>query len=150
MSPTALQKLRQIRAFTMKHRPTLRKAAVRALEIEKDPENAKKNVVMVYMVEREAALTELSYYVASAEVVPIEHFGDRVVDMRDLMKSAHEQGKKAGFDMRAMLVVMADVDNALSNVVPIGFQVPVTPSSLDPEVDWKDWMVEQLNEGILR
>lgn len=84
--------LKNVRAFTSKHRPTIAEASIRALEVCVDPARAFQNVLLIFLSTRSgSSRTETMFYATSADVVPFEIFGtSKAEEMRGQLKLANE------------------------------------------------------------
>lgn len=140
--------LKQLRKFTSKHRPTIAKAAVRALELSTDPKRCLRDIVIIYVRLRDSSTrSETKFYVTGAEILPLESFPfGSAEDMRNQLTIANQQNIQVG-NVGALFVVLACLGELSWNAVPIGFDHDCGISP--PGIPWKEWMMERLNEGIV-
>ncbi|OBZ69681.1 hypothetical protein A0H81_10193 [Grifola frondosa] len=138
--------LKDLRAFTSKHRPSLAEAGIRALDACADPSRTKKFLLVVFLRSRpDSRRIETMFYATGADVVPFDMF-PQAEEMRGMLRLAHEENVRTGF-MGTLNVILLCVDTGTSNVMPVGFD-PHTP--LEPlSMDWKSCLMKKLNEGIV-
>lgn len=141
--------VKDLRAFTSKHRPTISEAASTALEVAKDPKRAQDYVFVIYLRPRPSSTrAETSFFAFGAAVVPFSAFSnEQVAEMKGQLKSAHDLNVRNG-SLGAMEVVLMCLDPNVVNVVMMGFSDD--PSPLDnPGDQWKHWLLHRLNDGIV-
>ncbi|TFK63417.1 hypothetical protein BDN72DRAFT_322928 [Pluteus cervinus] len=145
LNPSNADKLKKLRAFTNKHRPTLSEAGIQALEVGINPENAMNKVLLITLRGRQATRAELSYFAINVEVVPIETFGPKAADMREQLEL--DKASNEGTEFSGMFfVVLHDIGQMITNIMPVGF---IPKAAHRQPMPWKEWLVKHLNEGIL-
>lgn len=86
------------------------------------------------------------YYAVSADVVAIDTF-PHAAEIRQQLALAMMQQRAIGSSMvGALFVMMQDVDSGCTNMMPVTFDKYVIHDKL---ADWKGWMMQKLNEGIV-
>lgn len=136
-----------LRAFTSKHRPTLCQCAYLALILDRFPENADDMIFLVQVRKRPGAnRTELAYIVENASPIPYSQFRHQEAEMQAVRKAAHESQRGLGYDGTFMMMLL-DVENGMSNIAPGSFKVK---DANPTPIPWKDYLIQQLNEGRIR
>lgn len=146
---TQLDVLKNLRAFTSKHRPTIAEASLRALEVCVDPSRAFRDVVVIFLESRSGSTrTETSFFATGADVVPFESFGPvKAEEMRGQLKLAHDNNIRTGM-MGAVFAILCNPSSGAMNVCPIGFPKDIG-KMMYAGMPWKEWMLNRLNEGIV-
>ncbi|KAH9846497.1 hypothetical protein C2E23DRAFT_575533 [Lenzites betulinus] len=141
--------MKDVRAFTSKHRPSISKAAAAALDVANAPQNAQQSVFAVFLRPRpSSSRTETSFWAVGAAVVPFSAFpAVHIAEMKGQLKAAHDLNVANG-SLGAMEVVMVCIDPNVMNVVMMGFSGSRTPIE-DPGTNWKHWLLHRLNEGLV-
>ncbi|KAI0752798.1 hypothetical protein C8Q80DRAFT_1267287 [Daedaleopsis nitida] len=141
--------MKDLRAFTSKHRPTISEAAATALGVAEDPKRAQEFVFVIFLRPRPASThVETAFFAFGAVIVPFSAFTpDQEREMRGQLKNAHDLNVKNG-SQGAMEVVLICLDPNVVNVVMMGFSDDPSPVE-NPGENWKHWLLHRLNEGIL-
>jgi len=142
--------LDNLRAFASKHRPTLAGYGVRALDLVADHTRCVRDVLHLVFVHRaEAARSEMSFFLISADVVPLETFGDKAEEMREQLQLANEAQGRAGLTGSFYVVLNCiSPDNIAMNITPVGF-AKRDLGQFRPGMPWKEELMRRLNEGIV-
>lgn len=141
--------MKDLRAFTSKHRPTISEAASTALGVAQDPQRAQEFVFVIFLRPRPtSAHIETAFFAFGAAVVPFSAFSEQQhTEMKAQLKSAHDLNVKNG-SLGAMEVVLMCLDPNVVNVVMMGFSDDPSPIE-NPGTKWKHWLMHRLNEGIV-
>lgn len=143
--------MKDLRAFTSKHRPTVAEAGIRALNVLADPSRAEHDIVMITLRRRPASKRiETSFFFTSAAVVPIDSY-PMAQEMRGQLKQASDHNKTTGM-AGAIFVLLMDTDSGTCNIAPVGFpKLSESSRSLRSPlgIPWEDWLTKRLNEGIV-
>jgi len=142
-----------LRSFTNKHRPTLAKYSMIALNLVVDRTRCTRDVLLIELYPRpEAQKTQTSFYVVDANVVPLnaEEFGERSAeDMREQLRIADEEQKREGLWGSLFVVLRCRFPTCtLTNITAVGFGETAL-SYLRPGLPWKNELKRMLNEGIV-
>ncbi|KZT12829.1 uncharacterized protein LAESUDRAFT_17982 [Laetiporus sulphureus 93-53] len=118
------ERLKVLRDFTQKHRPTISEAGLRALDLCVDRTRADRDVLIIYLRPRPGATRiETQFYVIDADVMPFESLPkEKHEEMRSQLKYASEVNVKHGADVL---------------------------DQLHPGQPWKELLITRLNEGIV-
>lgn len=111
----------ELRLFTSKHRPSFAEAGVRALEVEKDLTRPQRDLLVVYLCTRPGKTRpETAFYVADAEVKPIDSFGRaKSEEMKQQLKEFDRVNKRTGAET-TLFVMLFCMDKGVSNIAPVG------------------------------
>ncbi|KAI9067489.1 hypothetical protein FKP32DRAFT_1563700 [Trametes sanguinea] len=142
--------VKDLRAFTSKHRPSISVAAQAALQVLSDPKRAEQYVFAIFLRPRPkgAAHIETAFWAIGAAVVPFSAFPpDQVAEMKGQLKSARDLNVANGA-LGAMEVVLMCIDPNVVNVVMMGFGDGPSPIE-DPGPNWKHWLLHRLNAGLV-
>ncbi|KAM5537922.1 hypothetical protein V8D89_008398 [Ganoderma adspersum] len=141
--------MKDLRAFTSKHRPTISEAAATALGVAQDPKRAQEFVFVIFLRPRPASgRIETAFFAFGAAVVPFSAFSkEQIAEMKGQLKSAHDLNVKNG-SLGAMEVVLMCMDPNVVNVVMMGFSDDPSPLE-NPGENWKHWLLNRLNEGVV-
>ncbi|KAI0629515.1 hypothetical protein C8Q77DRAFT_291674 [Trametes polyzona] len=120
--------MKDLRAFTSKHRPSISSAAQAALGVSEKPQRAQENVFVIFLRPRpSSSRTETLFWALGAAVVPFSAFpSDQVAEMKGQLKSAHDLNVANG-SLGAMEVVLMCIDPNVVNVVMMGFSDGPSP-----------------------
>lgn len=138
-------KLKTLRAFTSKHRPTLGECGVRALDLGRNPRNAQEKFLKINVRQRPGMqLADVLYVVEDAEVVAYADLPpEQVAEMLGVLG---EMNKNRGRGMEGTFFVMLhDVVTELKNITPITYAKSATYSR---QLPYKEFLMEHLNNGI--
>lgn len=143
------ERLKILRDFTQKHRPTIAEAGLRALELCVDASRAERDVLAIYLKARpKATRVETQFYAIGADILPLDGFPEEKHDeMRSQLKYAADMNRKHGA-LGAMFVMLMCVDERISNIAPVGFSQDVL-DEMYPGQPWKEWLITRMNEGIV-
>ncbi|KAI0653305.1 hypothetical protein C8Q70DRAFT_640144 [Cubamyces menziesii] len=142
--------MKDLRAFTSKHRPSISSAAAAALGVKKNPQRSEEYVFAIFLRPRRkgAARIETAFWALGAAVVPMRVFPpDQLAEMRTQHKSARDLNVANG-SKGAMAVVLMCIDPNVVNVVMMGFGDGPSPVE-SPGPKWKHWLLQRLNEGLV-
>ena len=141
--------MKDLRAFTSKHRPTISEAASTALGVARDPKRAQEYVFVIFLRPRPTSThVETAFFAFGAAVVPFSAFSpEQVAEMKGQLKSAHDLNVRNG-SLGAMEVILMCLDPNVVNVVMMGFSGDPSPVE-NPGKNWKHWLLHRLNEGIV-
>jgi hypothetical protein len=141
--------VKDIRAFTSKHRPTIAEASLRALQVCVDPSRAFRDVFIIYIQTRPGSTrTETSFFVTDADVVPFETFGPKADEMREQLKLAHDVNIRTPGMMGAVFAVLHHLGSGTTNICPVGFPKDLK-DVMYAGMPWKEWMLNRMNQGIV-
>ena len=140
-------KLKALRAFTGKHRPTLCECGVRALDLGRNPSNAETKFFLVRVRERAGAKkVELSYEFVDAQVVDYDSlFPSLAAEMKGVLDTMNVINKQQGLD-GTLFVVLHDMESGVRNNAPVGFSKQAAYSRPMP---YLEMLSQCLNEGIV-
>ncbi|KAJ7512145.1 hypothetical protein B0H11DRAFT_1699310 [Mycena galericulata] len=151
MPPQQADTLKNLRAFTSKHRPTVAEAGIRAFNVLADPARAERDLLMILLRPRPGPRTETSFHVTGTYVVPIDTFPS-AQEMRGQLKQQSEDNKRTG-QAGAIFVTLMDTDTGTMNIAPVGFPKASRAHGLmDPlpfGLSWEEWLTKRLNDGIV-
>ncbi|KAL1937857.1 hypothetical protein VTO73DRAFT_12750 [Trametes versicolor] len=141
--------MKDLRAFTSKHRPSISSAAQAALGVAKNPQRAQEYVFAIFLRPRSnPTRTETAFWALGAAIVPFSAFPpDQIAEMKGQLKSATDLNVANG-SLGAMEVVLMCIDPNVVNVVMMGFSDGPSPVE-DPGAKWKHWLLHRLNEGMV-
>ncbi|KDQ07500.1 hypothetical protein BOTBODRAFT_38799 [Botryobasidium botryosum FD-172 SS1] len=149
-NPTMATSLENLRAFTSKHRPTLAEYGIRALDLVVDHTRCLRDVLHLVLVHRaEAARIEMSFFLVTVDVVPLESFGGKAEEMREQLQLANEAQRGAGLtgSFGVVLTCMSPSNPAM-NITFVGF-TKRDLADFTPGMPWKEELTRRLNEGIV-
>ncbi|KAI0669543.1 hypothetical protein C8Q78DRAFT_184740 [Trametes maxima] len=141
--------MKDLRAFTSKHRPTISSAARTALGCVENPKRAQEYVFVIFLRPRPSSShIETAYWALGAAVVPFSAFPpDQIAEMKGQLKSATDLNVANG-SLGAMEVILMCIDPNVVNVVMMGFSDGPSPVE-EPGKNWKHWLLHRLNEGLV-
>jgi hypothetical protein len=87
------------------------------------------------------------FYVTSADVVPFETFGSKAEEMRGQLKLANDNNVRSGMT-GTVFAVLWHTSSGTMNICPIGFSNDIK-DVMYAGMPWKEWMLNQMNEGIV-
>ncbi|KDQ07504.1 hypothetical protein BOTBODRAFT_70391 [Botryobasidium botryosum FD-172 SS1] len=129
-----------LRSFANKHRPTLAKYSMIALNLVVDRTRCTRDVLLT------------PFYVIDANVVPLnaEEFGERSAEeMREQLRIADEEQKSAGLWGSLFVVLRCRFPTCtLTNITAVGFGKTAL-SHMRPGLPWKSELKRMMNEGIV-
>jgi len=98
----------------------------------------------------DAVRSETSFYLVSADVVPLETFGDKSEEMRGQLQSAIEAQQRVG-GTGSFYVVLNCISpgTMVVNIAPVGFSKEDLATGFTPGMPWKEELTRRLNEGIV-
>lgn len=149
-NPELASALDKLRLFTSKHRPTIAEYGIRALDLVVDPTRCLRDVLLLTVAYRaEARRPELSFYLVSADVVPLDMFGDRAEEMRGQLRLANQAQQRVGLTGSFFTVLSCASPGCMAmNITPVGF-AKRDLVDFRPGMPWKEEMERRLNEGIV-
>jgi len=141
--------IKTLRSFTNKHRPTLAKYSIIALNLVADSTRCLRDVLLIELHPRpESRRTETSFYVIDASVVSLEEF-EKAEEMREQLRVANVEQQNAGLLGSLFVVLSSTLPTCkLMNITAVGFG-RTSLSRLRPGLPWKDELKRMLNEGIV-
>jgi len=148
-SKTAIS-LDNLRAFTSKHRPSLAHYGIFALDLVVDYTRCLRDILHLIFAHRpEAVRSELSFFLISADAVPLETLGAEGEEMREQLVQANEAQRRIG-GLGCFFVVLkcTTPSNLAGNVAPVSFTKEELVG-LRPGTPWRDELTRRLNEGII-
>ena len=142
-------KMKALRAFTSKHRPTICECAVRAFDLGRKPNNAESNVFFITLRERPGATkTELLYEVIDAAVLSFNDFPPELAEelrtMRKILTDSHQSDEYA-YD-GIFFSMLHDTTHHIRNVVPSSWS---KENTYDKPMPYLEMLKKNLNGGIL-
>jgi len=139
-------KMKTLRTFTSKHRPTLCQCGVRALDLGRNPQNAEIKFLRIHVRQRpDPQPAHLLYVVEDAEVVAYDDLPpSQAAEMKGVLKESKRTG--AANMAESFFVMLHDAVTQLCNVAPVSFAKEATY----PEpIPYKEYLMEHLNNGII-
>ena len=139
-------KLKTLRAFTSKHRPTLCECGVRALELGINMQNAETEFFLVCVRERRGATKpELAYVVEEAGAQLYSSLPSSMAqEMQSVRREMNQVNLQQGLD-GTFFVVLLDLDSGIRNNAPVGFSKQATYNT---SMSFRDLLFRHLNSGI--
>lgn len=138
-------KLKALRAFTSKHRPTLCECGIRALELGISLANCEHEFLLVRVRERPGwKKAELSFVVEGTGPARYDWLAPQLAaEMQVVRRQADESNKRTGM-AGTFFVVLLDVETGIRNNAPVGF----TQDSTYPKpIPYKEMLLDFLNNG---
>ena len=139
--------IKDLRAFTAKHRPTFCEAAAAAVGVAQDPARAEEYVLVIYLRPRpDSTRTETSFFAFGTTVVPLSAFPRaQAEEMRGQLRMAHNQNLQMGISGSIGVIQVCSETDVMSMTM-VGF---LTGGPSLVEGNWKHWLLRRLNEGIV-
>ncbi|KAF5325095.1 hypothetical protein D9619_010010 [Psilocybe cf. subviscida] len=148
MPPEHAERMKQLRAFTTKHRPTLVQLGRLALDLYKHPENWLKYVLIVRVrVRHDSKKAETAFHVHDILVETPDFCGKYKDSILVQFKYMREVNDRVGGD-GGYTAVIQDLDTRLQNIVGVGFTRELTDEGFN-EHNWKEAMMERMNCGTV-
>lgn len=145
-------RLKILRDFTQKHRPSISEAGPRALDLATDPTRCKRYMLVIDVLPRPGSTrVETLFYVTGISVMRHEDFAaEKTEEMRSQLKYAHDMNVKHG-SLGAFLVALSCAKEMMANIAPVGFgqEVLDQTTEVEPGRPWKEWLMTRMNEGIV-
>ncbi|OCH84049.1 hypothetical protein OBBRIDRAFT_453754 [Obba rivulosa] len=147
-SKEGAERLRLLRAFTTKHRPSISEAVVRALDLCADVSRAQRDMLVLYLTARPAPVrTEKAFQLIATDVIPIGGlWPEREAEMKMMLGKAHDTITQHTSAPGAVLVTLACIDQHVVNICPVCIQ---SLEGLTPGLPWEEKLMRMLNEGIV-
>lgn len=140
-------KLKALRAFTGKHRPTLCECGVRALELGANIGNAEDKFLVVRVRTRAGAQrAELSFVAEDVGVMRYDALPPAsAAEMKAVLRDMDAVNRRQGSDGTFFIMVL-DVETGVRNNAPVGFSKESTYATPMP---YREMLFRNLNEGIV-
>jgi hypothetical protein len=133
-----------LRSFTAKHRPVLSEVGVRSLDLCVDPSRSLRDVLLIALRRNpESNRTDTAFVVTGASVISIDDLGSKAEQTRQQLKQVTEDNKRIGM-LGAMLILMSCHEEAVFNLVPIGFS-KLSMQNMRAGMPWKGLLIEVVN-----
>ncbi|KDQ07499.1 hypothetical protein BOTBODRAFT_38797 [Botryobasidium botryosum FD-172 SS1] len=134
------------------HRATLTEYGPLALDLVVDHTRCLRDVLFLSVAYRaEAARTETSFFLAGAEVVPLEALGEKLKagEVRGQLQSANEASRRAGLTGSFGVVVACPSHGSLAILTTFCGFAKRDLIGLRPGMAWKEGSTRILNEAIV-
>ena len=142
--------LQILKDFTGYHRPSLREAGIRALDVAQDPTNVHKSFLLIEVRSRIRGTSEQPYYVTGAAVVTYDALAKQLppiaAHMQQQLASLEEQQKSLGMKS-AFFTVLSVTDKGACNVAGVGYGEEDLKDE-EAGVSWREVLAEKLNERM--
>lgn len=148
MPPAHAERMKQLRAFTTKHRPTLVQLGRLALDLHEHPENWLKYVLLVQVRARhDSKKAETAFHVHDILLKTPDFWGEQrdsiLVQFKYMSEVQDRVGGYGGYT-----AVVQDLDTRLQNIVGVGFTDDLTDEGFN-EHNWKEAMMTRMNCGTV-
>lgn len=139
-----------LRAFTNKHRPSIMKAGMYALDLPFAQSVGERDLVLILLRRRaDSDRAETFYFAADISVERIDSFPGSQQLREYLQLALATVGEESEHTSGAMLVLLMDAESLVGEVLPVTFSFRMEEVGKSvPGWPWATWLSTMLNEGL--